>query len=177
MSKLRTVYLTANECISEVFSDSTRISEMSAIITHKCGFNEIEEIDYDLMDDSKTFEEILTKILVGQNKQVELQEIFMNKTSTENKICHHNLAIKTTNVAVLEAKLAVTKELCDKLEIQYNKTCSAQNAELYSTVDMKMQEITELSLELLKMRAEINEKNQKIERLEEKLEIMSNNEH
>lgn len=160
---LNYVYLKNNVCIDINFSDSTEIAAMPLTVSQMCGFVE-------------TADQMFEKVLQGQERQIEMQQIFMNQTIVEKQNCQlENTKLNSELVAAVRSKdrcemqFSMFKDLSDKLELQFNKTLALMTQDLNNIVQLKTSENQDLLNELQNNKNEINDKNIQIKTLEEQI--------
>lgn len=72
-----------------------------------------------------------------------------------------------------QKQLNSMQEFHQKLELQWNSTCILEKKELNSNLELKLEENGNLLEKLQKIEANINEKNEKIEQLEKKIQALT----
>jgi chromosome segregation ATPase len=172
---------------------------LQQVVATKCAFTETPELMAKLDEKFKSLEifmrsqiETLRTEKIQGDAQNQEKSKQIDKLGAEVKQKSDELSIKTANIARLEANDAglqsniarleaelkaanVIQNLCEQLDAQRNQTFIAMTKDLRETVDFKTSENRDLSDDLQKKNAEINDKNAKIKQLEGTFDSLSNN--
>lgn len=153
-----------NECIQADFLNASQIAIMPEVVSTQCGFEE--------------------GVAIIKPQQITI-ELFMNKTAMENRKLQTELVavriLAEKSIAKLEEagkakddQIKFIKMVYDRLDAARIETCAAKTNELETTLHMKLREIEELLNDSQRKAAEIIDKNQKIDELQKKIEMLSN---
>jgi chromosome segregation ATPase len=177
--------LRGNECINEDFDGETRIARLQQVVTIKCAFTETPEQIAKLDEKFKSLEIFMQRQIETLRTENQEKAKQIEKLGAEVKQKSDELLIRTANDAGLQSSIVrleaelkaanVIQNLCKQLDAQRNQTFIAMTKDLRETVDFKVNEIRDLSDDLQKKNAEINEKTAKIKQLEGTVDSLSSN--
>lgn len=183
LSKLKSVSLGQNICINEDFLTQSRIASLGKFVSSKCGFAEAPiarpQRGPSACDEKLKMHETVLNRTVLEKKALQ----------TETKNLETIIATKSLTIATLEVKLSAAEEAKNKaeknlamiekvyeaLDAQRNQTFAATTEDLKNTLDRKLRENADLLETITIKNTEISNQQTKIKNLEEKIQIISNN--
>lgn len=192
LSKLMYIRLHGNECIDKDFKNKSQLAILTQTVSQTCSnfpttesaalitsattprsrlttkkFTNTTESPTTLrIETDKTVIDLLKEIIDDQKKRIQILDSSNKKAVLEKENCK-------LEVASLKGELKAKKDAEIKIESQRQEIIEAKTQELHKTIEMKIQENSDLLQQLQLKNIEMNNKNEKIRQLEEKVLILS----
>ena len=175
--------MNANRCINENFGTPLRISELQQTVNEKCPFDELEDnsvenpaaaVTTDKNANDRKCDQDLTSFanITLRGIETKTSEVIgkFNEFKAEQNGEFANIVARALEAQALAQAKALKDQQTYFNEVLENKTAEIVEVKVQSL--LKMSEIERLNEELQKKNQESIEKNAKIKKLEEKVELM-----